>query len=188
MTGTVRDARPDDAAVVRAVARESWHAAYDDVIGAGTVDRTIDRWYGLDSLADDITDAAGRDGATFLVCERPISSDGTESTNAGSDIVAFAHAHAHPDLAKTAKLSRLYARPTVWGDGVGSRLLERVERELGDHFEGLWLEVLADNDVGVSFYEATGFERIGEQESVLGDSEVREYLYEKGLETQYESV
>ncbi|MFC3957793.1 GNAT family N-acetyltransferase [Halovivax cerinus] len=196
MTDTVRVARPDDGAVVQAVARESWHAAYDDVVGAETVDRTIDRWYALDSLADTIMDAAGRDDATFLVFERVGSpngddaphvdsarpgTDGDESTTTESEIVGFAHAGPHPDRTGTAKLSRIYARPRVWGEGIGSRLLERVERELGPHFETLWLEVLADNDVGVSFYEAQGFERVGEQESVLGDGEVREYIYEKGL-------
>ncbi|ELZ12241.1 GCN5-like N-acetyltransferase [Halovivax asiaticus JCM 14624] len=181
---------------MQAVARESWHAAYDDVIGAETVDRTIDRWYALDSLADQITDAAGRDDATFLVYERVDSSDGDDDTHAdsarsgtdgvepmkaASKIVGFAHAGPHPDRTGTAKLSRIYVRPAVWGDGVGSRLLEQVERELGPHFETLWLEVLADNDVGVSFYEATGFVRVDEQESVLGDGEVREYIYEKEL-------
>ncbi|WP_247729657.1 GNAT family N-acetyltransferase [Halovivax limisalsi] len=199
MGGTVRDARPDDAATIQHVARESWHAAYDDIVGAETVDRTIDRWYALDSLADDIADAAGRADATFLVCERADSaadsdsarSDGVdnerfganrgESTGAESAVVGFAHAGPHPNLEATAKLSRIYARPGVWGDGVGSRLLERVERDLREHFETLWLEVLADNDVGVSFYEATEFERVGEQESVLGDDAVWEYLYEKGL-------
>ncbi|AGB15135.1 acetyltransferase [Halovivax ruber XH-70] len=193
MTEPVRAARPDDGAVVQAVARESWHAAYDEVIGAETVDRTIDRWYALDSLADQITDAAGRDDATFLVFERVDSpdaahadsarsgTDNDESAKTESEIVGFAHAGPHPDLAGTAKLSRIYARPDVWGEGVGSRLLERVERELGPHFETLWLEVLADNDVGVSFYEATGFARVGEQESVLGDGGVREYIYEKEL-------
>ncbi|WP_254863937.1 GNAT family N-acetyltransferase [Halovivax gelatinilyticus] len=174
MKSTVREANPEDAGAVRDVARESWHAAYDDLIGAESVDRTIDRWYAVDSLAESIAGAAERDDATFLVSERTVSTNGDR-------VVGFANAGPHPELEATAKLSRIYARPSVWGEGVGRRLLDRLEADLTEHFDRLWLEVVAGNEVGISFYESTGFDRIGEQESVLGD-DVVEYLYEKALE------
>lgn len=180
MNAIVREARSEDAEAVAAVARESWHAAYDDVLGTATVDETVDAWYATDSLTESIVDATDRDDATFLVCERAVPG-AAESTRADGDVVGFANAGPHPELDSTAKLSRIYARPAVWGEGVGSALLDGLETDLRDHFDRLWLEVVAGNEVGISFYESTGFERIGEQESVLGD-DVVEYLYQKGLD------
>lgn len=177
----VRDARPVDAATVRAIARESWHAAYDDIIGAETVEERVDEWYAPDSLAETIDDVAAREDAIFLVAEPESPETDGEAADPEPTLAGFAHAGPEPEVDDAAKLIRIYVRPGAWGDGLGRRLLGEIETGLRDHYDRLRLEVLADNDVGVSFYESTGFERVGEQESVLGDDAVREYLYEKGL-------
>ena len=59
-------------------------------------------------------------------------------------------------------------------------LLDRVEGRLEEAYDRLYLAVLADNEVGVSFYESAGFERVGTQESDL-KAGVEEYVYEKTL-------
>lgn len=72
----LRDATPADAEKIAAVARASWHGAYDELLGAQTVDATVDRWYDPDSLRQSIGDAAGAESAppgersVFLVAER----------------------------------------------------------------------------------------------------------------------
>lgn len=41
MGWTVRQATPDAAPIIHEIARESWHAAYDDFLGPETVDEVV---------------------------------------------------------------------------------------------------------------------------------------------------
>jgi ribosomal protein S18 acetylase RimI-like enzyme len=159
----LRPARPNDATGIQRVARRSWHAAYDDIIGADTVDDTIDRWYDPDRLRESTRQPTHE----FDVAER-------------DRLVGFVHAAPHSDEEGVFELLRIYLLPGEWGTGLGTRLLTRVERRLdGRNADRLRLTVLADNDIGVGFYESRGFERIEEREDVtLG---VTEFVYEKRL-------
>ena len=168
MSWNVRPAVPADAPAVREIARESWHAAYDSILGSETVTETIDRWYATDDLEAAIVEARGREDVVFAIVED------------ADDPVGFVHAGPHRERPAVASLYRIYVRPDRWGDGVGTALLERLETDLEDRYDRLWLAVLADNEVGVSFYESTGFERVGTQESDL-KAGVEESIYEKRL-------
>jgi len=79
-----------------------------------------------------------------------------------------------------AHLYRIYVDPDYWVQGIGSSLLDRIEEILRERgFGRLQLSVLAENDVGISFYESCGFHRNGESENdQLG---VCEYQYLKQL-------
>ena len=59
----LRSAKPADALTIERVARESWHAAYDDFLSEGTVNEVVDEWYDLDGLRD----AAGDDEQALIV-------------------------------------------------------------------------------------------------------------------------
>ena len=168
MTVTVREATPADAPAVQAVARESWHAAHDHVLGRDRVTETLEEWYGLADLEETITESRERSDAVFFVAEE------------SGEIVGFAQGGPHAEEPSTASLYRIYIHPDRWGEGIGTDLLEALEDVLAVEFDRLWLAVLAGNDVGVSFYESQGFERVGVQESDLEDG-VEEYVYEKSL-------
>lgn len=168
MSPDVRCAVSDDATAIREIARKSWHAAYDPILGAEIVTETIDRWYALEDLEASITEARAREDAVFLVAEE------------ANEPVGFAHAGPHRERPAVASLNRIYAHPDRWGEGIGRALLKRVQDALSGEYDRLYLAVLADNEVGVSFYESTGFERIGTQESDLKPG-VAEYVYEKPL-------
>lgn len=167
----IRPATPSDAETVREVAAESWHAAYDDFLGADAVAETVAEWYAVEGLERAIADAADSEDAVFLVAE----------TDDGED-VGFAHAgpsHTDPDHAT---LSRIYVRPERWDDGIGSAMIDRVESALVDEYDRLELEVFAANEVGVSFYESLGFERVDEVHQEFGGEEQLVYIYELPLE------
>lgn len=161
----IRDAEPSDAAAIAAVARESWHAAYDDILGAETVESTVDEWYGDDSLREQIREAADAEGACFLVAD----DDG---------VVGFANAGPSRDWASDpddpdAFFSRLYVAPERWGEGVGTELTAHVVRRLREAgHERVWLEVFDENDRGRTFYESLGFERIGSVGETFAGTEV----------------
>lgn len=168
VSSTVRYAVPDDATAIREIARKSWHAAYDPILGEETVTETIDQWYARDDLEAAIVEARDREDAVFLIAEE------------ADEPVGFAHAGPHRERPAVASLNRLYVRPDRWGEGIGTALLERAQDYLREEYDRLWLAVLADNEVGVSFYDSAGFERIGTQDSDL-NPEVEEYVYEKSL-------
>ncbi len=168
MSPDVRCADPDDATAIREIARKSWHAAYDPILGAETVTETIDQWYALEALEASITEARAREDAVFLIASE------------ADEPLGFAHAGPHRERPAVASLNRLYVRPDRWNEGIGTALLERVQDSLRGAYDRLYLAVLADNEVGVSFYESTGFERVATQDSDL-KPEVEEYVYEKPL-------
>ncbi|PSP68210.1 GNAT family N-acetyltransferase [Halobacteriales archaeon QS_1_69_70] len=109
MDHTIRAATPEDAEAVLSVARGSWHAAYDDILGEDAVEAVLEDWYQLGDLRASIGDS------TFVVAEH----DGT--------VVGFAHAGPNPDAGDcTYQLYRIYVRPDLWGRAIGGRLLDRV--------------------------------------------------------------
>jgi ribosomal protein S18 acetylase RimI-like enzyme len=161
---SVRPATLADVPAIQRVARAAWHAAYDDVLGPDAVETLQDRWYDRDGLRASIE----ADPAVFLV--------------AAADGEPAGFAHASPDETGDWHLARIYVDPDRWGEGVGTALLGQVEAALRTRgVEAYRLAVLADNDVGVGFYESRGFERVDTREVELAGVPVTEHWYRKTL-------
>lgn len=147
---TIRPARPDDAEAIRDVAREAWHAVYDDLLGSAVVDRRVDEWYDPDALVESM------------------NSPGSFSVAVDGDaVVGFVHlgppgpeAPAPFADADVAVLYRLYVRPARWRAGVGTELLTAAERRVDPGFDRVRCAVYADNDVARSFFADRGFEPV----------------------------
>ena len=175
MTRVVRQATTDDIWGIHVTARESWHAAYDDLLGRETVDDVVDEWYAIGDLESSISDASDREDAVFLVAENRTIDDAFTG-----DCLGFAQVVPWPEDVSVGYLARLYVHPDVWGESVGTALLERLETDLEETFDRLRLAVLADNERGSSFYEAAGFDRVATRETDLAAG-LEEYVYEKSF-------
>jgi ribosomal protein S18 acetylase RimI-like enzyme len=161
----IRDADPADTVAIATVARASWHAAYDDLLGADTVDATVDDWYAADSLQEEIAAVNEDDDTVFLVGEQAGEIEGFATAGPVAD------GERSPARAD-AFVSRLYVDPDCWGRGIGTALIRRVTNRLQEAgHERVWLEVFAENDAGRGFYESLGFERVGAVEEPFGDEE-----------------
>ncbi|TYT62522.1 GNAT family N-acetyltransferase [Natrialba swarupiae] len=177
MSRDVRQATADDVDAIHETARRSWHAAYDEILEARRIDEIVDEWYAISDLESSIANASSRDDVVFLVADGdadapiPRFEDGC---------IGFAHAIPWPEGTSVAFLVRVYVDPEAWGNGIGSRLLATLEEKLADRFDRIRLAVLADNHVGVSFYESSGFDRIETRESELSEG-LEEYVYQKPL-------
>jgi len=184
VTRVVRQATVDDVWAVHEIARESWHAAYDDVLGPETVDSVVNEWYAISDLEAAITNTGSRDDAAFLVAETEGDADAAAADGAGCwsapDLDGFAHVVPWPEDTAVAFLACLYVRPAVWSGGIGTALLETLETSLSTGFDRVRLPVLTDNEVGISFSESRGFDRVETRSSRLA-ARLEEHVYEKGL-------
>ncbi|WP_256298117.1 GNAT family N-acetyltransferase [Haloarchaeobius salinus] len=164
----LRPAERADVPGVQRVARAGWHAAYDDVMDPDTVDDCIDDWYDAETLVEAIED----DDVDYLVATVDDRVVGYASVGPTGDD--------HP--ASVAGLYSIYVHPRCWGQGIGTSLFERCVTRLRERgFERLVLRVIADNDVGISFYRRHGFERTGEETVELKGQPLTECEFARDL-------
>ncbi|WP_439027336.1 GNAT family N-acetyltransferase [Haloarchaeobius sp. DT45] len=141
---TLHEMTESDAPAVQHVADAACHAVYDDILGQEMADHIVQNWYDPERLVRD--DIEPEERPCFVA-----EADGT--------VVGFIEGI--PGDERTADLYRIYVHPDYWGEGVGSALLDRLEaRFQNEGFERLFVSVLADNEVGVAFYESVGFEHV----------------------------
>ena len=157
------DLRPATAADVEAiidVAEASWYAAYGGAFDPSTIAAAIAEYYDRDLLEA----AVETDEIAFYVAE----ADG---------VVGFASAE--QTWADEVELHTIYVHPDRWGEGIGSTLLDRVIRWARDRdADRIACGVLADNAVGIGFFEAVGFERGRETKVEIAGEIHPEYEYE----------
>lgn len=161
-----RVAVPDDAGSVQRVARSSWHAAHDHIIGKSAVEEMLDKWYDRERLEKSI---AHEDAVMFLAID-------------DDQVVGFAQGGASEEGPADAAVGAIYVLPEYWGEGIGTELLDR----LFDVFRtrdlySAWLTVMADNDVGRSFYDKYGFEIHEERTIELVGQEVDDMVLIRDL-------
>jgi ribosomal protein S18 acetylase RimI-like enzyme len=158
MTPTVRAATVDDIPGIQRVARRGWRETYE-FLSEDAVETILDDWYAADEL------------------ERPITASESVYLVAETDGIA-GYASAAPTANEEAQLYAIYVDPDRWNDGLGTALLDGVRDRLRDRgVRQLRVEVLAENTVGVSFYESRGFERTSEREREIGSQTLVEYVY-----------
>lgn len=140
-----RPATSTDVATIRRIARRSWHAAHDDIVGADAVDAFLSAHYDRETVEASVRDA----DSVYRVVE------------ADDEVVGFAVAS--PTERATWMLGAIYVHPDRWGEGAGTTLLDSVERAVRTAGgERLRLVVMADNGRARSFYESRGYEHVGE--------------------------
>jgi len=158
----IRQATEADVATIQSLARESWTKAYADTLPESVIEDAVSEWYAEETMNQII----GDDEQVCLVAVE------------GDDVLGFAHG-ATDDEGK-GDILRLYVHPDRWNEGIGSNLLETIERELTDRgAKAVQAMVLADNEMGNAFYEDHGFEKTDEAETQLDGTTRTENVYAK---------
>ena len=65
------------------------------------------------------------------------------------------------DQTKSVKLHRIYLDQSVHGKGIGSRLIEWLEKEIRSDYDCLWLESMDTQENAINFYKKLSFEIVG---------------------------
>lgn len=80
------------------------------------------------------------------------------------------------------EIARLYARSSMIGKGIGSRLMQKsINIALEKNKEAVWLGVWEKNRRAIDFYTRWGFEKFGEQDFLLGDDVQNDWLMIKRI-------
>lgn len=163
----IRLAAASDVEAIQQVARDSWEAAYLDIIGRKEVDAAMNEWYSREFLE---TAIENEDVGYFVAVD---------------DDAVVGYASGGPtDEVGVGALLAIYVRPERWGDGIGGELLSAVERHLDELGQTrIRAVVIADNEVGNAFYRSHGFEQIEEREAdLLAGKTIAENVYYREIE------
>jgi ribosomal protein S18 acetylase RimI-like enzyme len=161
-----REATLDDIDSIQRVARASWHKAHGPILGENAVEKLLNRWYSRDRLKEPIR----REDATMFVAIDD------------NDVVGFTQGGPTEDGPADAAVSAIYVLPKRWGEGLGTELLDQLfDIFRTDDCESVWLTVMADNDVGRSFYDRHSFDVHEERTVELAGQEVDDVVLTRGL-------
>jgi ribosomal protein S18 acetylase RimI-like enzyme len=160
---TIRRAQESDIPGIQRVARQSWHGAYAGLLDEEAIDEMLAEGYSESFLGRALESGE----LTLFVAEDEYSVVGYVSCEPPSD----------DDVGQVS----IYVSPDYWGEGIGTRLLEKAEAYLGAQ-DAMALQdvVLAGNDIGNAFYRKH-FERTDETTVEMGDEEFEANVYRADL-------
>ncbi|MCZ8373756.1 MAG: GNAT family N-acetyltransferase [Beijerinckiaceae bacterium] len=153
----IRPVRQDDLAAVRDVLIRTWHATYDEALGAAKVAEMTARWHSPEALQRQMEDMLAQPGLrTFLVAEQ----DGRVIATASAHLVAESRI----------EISRIYILPEFQRGGLGRRLLQNLLATFpaASHAR---LEVEPRNARALGFYRRHGFLPVSSGVACGGDAQ-----------------
>lgn len=156
----VRDATAADVAGIQRVAERAWAADYD--MTKETVEAAVRDWYGDERVRAEVAS----DDSPVIVAEE----DG--------EVVGFTHGVVS-QTEGVGTVLRLYVDPDRRREGIGGALLSTIEERLAADSIRLQATVLAANEAGRRFYEESGYEEVGEAETVIGGERYPEVVLER---------
>ena len=195
---TIRTATDEDIDAIRDIAEAAWYAGVGGALDPAAIAEAIETYYDpeivaagveADSVAFYVAETEAGNGATDGKPSDEGSMDGEstdeesmdgESTDEESTVVGFASAER--TWADEVELHTIYVHPDRGGEGVGAALLDEVAAwARAEGADRIACGVLADNAVGVGFFEAVGFRRGRKTEAEIAGSVREEYEYELSL-------
>lgn len=133
----IRNMTEQDVLAVQQVATDTWHTTYEGIIPRSIQDAFLQQAYNESHLSQRLQHGV------FYVAE----------TNGA--VRGFAHFS--PVVDGMVILYAIYIHPTLQGKGIGTAFLQKLHEEV-DGVETIEVEVEQDNQIGMHFYKAKGFQ------------------------------
>ena len=140
----------EDLSILYPISRDAYRLNFGHHWEEGGLEEYLEKVYGWDVLAAELSQPAVHYYVAFIPPERPVA---FMKLNLRSNLPGL-----DPD--KGMELDKLYILPDHKGLGIGRRFIElafRVAAELGK--ENFWLAVIDTNVEAMAFYEKAGFRR-----------------------------
>lgn len=149
------------------LAREIWTEHYVDIIGREQVDYMLENFQSESAIRAAIREEGH---IYYLVSE-------------GGEDVGYWAVEPEPGEDRM-KLSKIYVRRGMRGQGLGRQMVEAAEELCREHgADALWLAVNKNNTDSIEAYRAMGFQRVGERVKDIGEGFVMDdYIMEKPVE------
>ena len=164
---TIRQASPDDCALIYELALPTWKEAYSEILSREQMDYMLEMMYSEDSLKRQM-----REGHIFYI----VSCDGVPS-----GFISF-----HLQSENQYILEKLYVLPQTQGSGAGRFLIEKAEEYIRNrHSERcILLELNVNrNNKAVGFYQRQGFHIDREVNEDIGNGFYKnDYIMVKKIE------
>jgi L-amino acid N-acyltransferase YncA len=151
MSASVRAATSGDVAAICRICTTAYRDTYAGLVPDDYVERVLAEFYEPERVAGEIA-ASPPSWLGYQVVEE----DGRVLGTAGGGTTA-------PGVGE---LSVIYLDPAERGRGLGTLLLDRVIEQVTElGARELWASVVVDNNKGIPFYRARGFEQTGKRKA-----------------------
>ena len=161
----VKTATPQEAELIANLSRETFQETFAAYNTKTDMDKFLSEQFSKEQLMTEV----GKPGNTFLLAY-------LDQEPAG---YTFLKENTHPDLRikNAIEISRLYARNSFIGKGIGKALmLAAIDEAKEQNKETIWLGVWEHNQRAIQFYLSFGFEKFSEQDFVLGNDVQRDWV------------
>lgn len=167
----LRGARPEDAAALARLGRDSFCHAFEYLYRKEDLDSFLQQAYSVETVAAEIADPA----ITHQLAE----------DQPGSGLTAYIKVRQpspyseYSDAANPLSLGQLYTDPARTGEGLGAALMDwclALARERG--CDAIQLSVWSENFGAQRFYHRYGFRKIADIGFWVGEQRDEEFLYE----------
>ena len=142
MNFTIREMQSKDIETVQRIARMSWHSTYEGIIPRAIQDRFLESAY-----SDEMMERRLKKSIMFIA-------------ETAEEVVGFAN-YSPVNRDGMTELTAIYLYQAYQGKGIGTALLaEGIQRLQG--VKEIHLNVEKNNRIGLTFYQAKGFEVVSE--------------------------
>ena len=166
----VRKAETSDASLIADISRETFYETFAVFNTTADMDKFLAEQFSREQLMNQVTVP----GNVFYIA--------FENNRAAGYVFLKEGADASTGAAAPIEISRLYARTSFIGKGVG-RLLMQAAINHASHkgHDVIWLGVWEHNQRAIDFYTAFGFVKFGEHDFILGDDVQRDWLMKRSV-------
>lgn len=166
----IRKAGAADASLIAAISRETFYDTFAVYNTKADMDKFMAEQFSSELLMQQVIEP----GNIFYIAFENNNPAGYVFLKDGSDAATGA---VHP-----VEISRLYARASFIGKGVGRALMQAaIQHASTHHNDVIWLGVWEKNQRAIDFYTAFGFSKFAEHDFILGDDVQRDWLMKRSM-------
>jgi ribosomal protein S18 acetylase RimI-like enzyme len=161
----IRIASIQDAELIADLSRDTFYETFAEHNTKADMDKFMSEQFSKEQLMAEV----GVSGNNFLLAYLGEEPAGYVFLKEGS----------HTDLStpNAIEISRLYARSSFIGKGIGKALMQAaIEQARTQNKQIIWLGVWEHNQRAIQFYLSFGFEKFSEHDFVLGNDVQRDWL------------